>query len=189
MSDPDRPEETPETPETPPTRGLAPHRHLEEDEPSGPSPVLLLAAIAALLALGAGVVLASLNRSPTESASAPVVAAPAPTGPTVHLKLFVEHDETAMELPPDVILEPGEIVMFELKAEAPAEVRVWVETDGVRVADLGTFEATAESGMLADGEQLVAYGLGKTGTVVFRASSAPSGCDGDSCDSVVVTVR
>ncbi|RME24183.1 MAG: hypothetical protein D6798_11820, partial [Deltaproteobacteria bacterium] len=77
---------------------------------SGPPWILMLAA-AALLAIGAGVVLSS-KRPPGPDAD-PAQAAPSVTGPPVHLTLFAEHDGEAVELPEGVQLNVGDTVMFE----------------------------------------------------------------------------
>lgn len=187
MTEPDAP--TPEEASAPPTQPpAAPPRPLPRPPRRTGSPLLMAGALAALLAVGSAVVLMSLSPGEQDAPEA-VTQAPLPTGPAVTLKLFVEHEEAAMELPSNVILGVGETVMFELGAAEETAVRVWVETDGVRTADLGTFQAGPEAGLLADGDALVAYGLGKPGTVVFRASSSDKGCGGESCASVVVTVR
>ncbi len=172
----------------------APRRALPDTAvPSSGPPWVLMLAAAAFLALGAGVVISNLSPESADDATPAGGADDAPaaaTGPPVHLTLFAEHDGEAVELPEGVQLTVGDTVMFELSADKPADVRVWVEVPGMLPQELGTFPATADAAMLStdDDDGFLAWTIGNEGTAIFKASSTPSGCPDGACDSFVVSV-
>ena len=168
--------------------GGAPRRPLPDTAvPSSGPPWVLMLAAAAFLAIGVGVVISNFGPD-APAGAAPVATASTETGPPVHLTLFAEHEGEAVELPEGVQLTVGDTVMFELSADQPADVRVWVEVPGMLPQDLGTFPATADAGLLSTDDGLLAWALGNEGTAIFKASSAPSGCPDGACDSFVVSV-
>jgi len=118
------------------------------------------------------------------------------TGPTDHsglpdvdLSLFVARDGTAVPLSPGEHVAPGEHILFEISAEAPAPVRVWVEPDGMPPEDLGTVDADPTPAMVTEEGGMMAWGFGTTRTAIFHASAARGGCPPESCASWVVTSR
>ncbi|NOY27751.1 MAG: hypothetical protein GXP62_17955 [Oligoflexia bacterium] len=115
--------------------------------------------------------------------------APTASPPDVTLGLYYERDGKAQRLNPGTRIAVGDRLMFELSSDQPAEVRLWIEEDGLTIQQLGPISADPSPAMVGAEDGMLAWGFGSPRTITVRASAASSGCPAVSCASQVVMAR
>ncbi|MCB9779251.1 MAG: hypothetical protein H6742_11860 [Alphaproteobacteria bacterium] len=182
------PSPTPDSPR--PGGGVLP----PDDRPtsSKSSIVLALGLMAALVAAAVAIVMvgsadpaAQPKGDAQPKAAARTASADVPAGPPVELQVILATGGEASALDPGQDVQVGDQVVFQVTVEEPARVRVWAEVDGLPHQQLGTFDVEGTA-VLGDEEGLAGFGFGNPGAVVFRASTAESGCPVGACASWAV---